>query len=188
MGRRSLCARILIAVYRVQLSHQHQYVCDVATVNSSPEKYELYNCDWSKMRKTTVVRACAVSFVTCLVCSLFADGAGAHVQGHAISSNHRPAQIVGHLVVGGGPPSPRTDLVRISPTAGTVIVRDLEGRIVTKVHSKLRGGFRVRIAPGRYMLTALDTLGHPSECQPATVVVKPHSVMHVVLAFGCLAP
>jgi hypothetical protein len=95
----------------------------------------------------------------------------------AASISARSAIIVGRVLFAGGPSVPVSRRRR----GGTVVLRARSGRLVATARATRRHGFRLRVMPGRYFLSARGT-----DCPHQPVEAKPHRKVHVDVTVGCL--
>ena len=70
------------------------------------------------------------------------------------------------------------------PLAATIRVRKAGGRVVATAHSGEEGRFRVRLAPGRYVLEPVSpNAGVPPYAAPLTVRVRSHRFTEITVSY-----
>jgi hypothetical protein len=112
---------------------------------------------------------------------------------HVLSRTAAQSAILSGWIVFSGGPNPPNPAVR--HRSGTVIVRTDDGHLVARAHATRKHGFRLRLAPGHYELSAIipierngiHTVEHSCGIEPKVTLdagVNPP----VLLSVGCEIP
>jgi hypothetical protein len=97
----------------------------------------------------------------------------------------RPAGILaGALILGGGPPLPPGQAR--PPSAGIVNVFNQHGKLLAQPRTRAGHYFRLRVAPGVYLLS--DAQEARVSCRATRARVRPGQTTRAVIEFGCDIP